>query len=305
LATVRGKPGKDERMVLLTGLSEKFGVLNGNDTLLTFKAKQRTGDYHKNMDTDRFVDWMVYQLFLALALLVLEAWIVMDNASYHLNPAPSGVVPSAWTTKDVAYMFLDKWNIEHRKGRVPKGDNLDELKVIAHAWLKVNAKDKGMEYKVLRAGLLCREHSHHILLTPPCHPELQPIEELWRDVKMYVGRTKFGSRTWPQLEEDVWAGFAKYGTAYHSARKVARARGHEENYVTHGVYAPVIDLTTIPSTADLEFVDLTVDAQVAEVAAIVVAEDDEAEEDEFDNGEAEVDFGDSDVNDNGSDEDEY
>jgi hypothetical protein len=206
-----------------------------------------------------------------------------------------GVVPSAWTNKDEAYMFLDKWNIEHRKGRAPRGDNLDELKVIAHAWLKVNAKDKGIEYNISRAGLLCREHGHHILLTPPYHPELQPIEELWRDVKMYVGRVNCGSRTWTQLEDDVKAGFAKYGTAYHSARKMARARAHEANYVTHGVYAPVIDLTTIPSTADLEFVDLTVDAQVeAHVAATVVADVDEVEEDDYDNGEAEVDFGDED-----------
>jgi hypothetical protein len=123
---------------------------------------------------------------------------------------------------------------------------------------------------------------------------------------MYVGRVNCGSRTWTQLEDDVKAGFAKYGTAYHSARKVARARVHEANYVTHGVYAPVIDLTTIPSTADLEFVDLTVDAQVeAHVAATVVADVDEVEEDDYDNGEAEVDFGDSDVDDNGPDEDEY
>jgi hypothetical protein len=204
---------------------------------------------------------MVDDLFLACASLGLEAWLVMDNASYHLNPAPSSVVPSAWTNKDEAYMFLDKWNIEHRKGRAPRGDNLDELKVNAHAWFKVNAKDKGIEYNISRAGLLCREHGHHILLTPPYHPELQPIEELWRDVKMYVGRVNCGSRTWTQLEDDVKAGFAKYGTAYHSARKVARARAHEASYVTHGVYAPVIDLTTIPSTADLEFVDLTVSAR--------------------------------------------
>ena len=84
---------------------------------------------------------------------------------------------------------------------------------------------------------------------------------------------------------------AKYGTAYHSASIMARAKAHEENYITHEVYAPGIDLITIPSAADLEFVDLTVDAQVAEVAAIVVVDNDEAVEDEFDNGEAKVDFG--------------
>jgi len=96
--------GKGERMVMLTGITEEFGMLGGNDTLLHFKAKQRTGDYHKNMDNDRFVEWLEDQLFPALSAdsstgcnaQCFEAIIVMDNASYHLYPAPDSVVPEAW-----------------------------------------------------------------------------------------------------------------------------------------------------------------------------------------------------------------
>lgn len=248
--------GKGERMVLLTGITEEEGMLNGLQTLLTFKAKQRTGDYHKNMDNDRFCEWLEDQLFPALRELGFEAIIVMDNASYHLNPAPGSIVPSSWTNKAAAYSFLDAHDIKHRKGRAPHGDNLDELKEIAHTWLKKNAKEKGIVYNISGVGALCRPLGHHILLTPQYHPELQPIEELWRDVKMYVGRKFSKHRSWAQLEEDVREGFAKYGTAEYSRRKVQRARQYEGLYKTHGVYGDAPDLTTITPTIDKEFVDL-------------------------------------------------
>jgi hypothetical protein len=93
----------------------------------------------------------------------------------------------------------------------------------------------------------------------------------------------------------VREGFTKYGTAYHSARKVARARRFESEYAEKGVYANVIDLTTIPSTVDVEFVDLTSKVEVEE-------EEEEKEEEEEDDDESH--FGDSDVDDNGDEEEE-
>lgn len=98
--------GKGERTVLLTGNTEGEGMLNGLDTLLTFKAKQRTGDYHKNMDNDRFCKWLEDQLFPTLDDHAFEAILVMDNASYHSNPALGSVVPSAWANKEEASVFL-------------------------------------------------------------------------------------------------------------------------------------------------------------------------------------------------------
>ena len=63
---------------------------------------------------------------------------------------------------------------------------------------------------------------------PPYHPELQPIEELWQDVKMHVARRYRGGRTMKDLESQLREVFNLYGTGEHSARKVTRARLAEE-----------------------------------------------------------------------------
>jgi len=45
--------------------------------------------------------------------------------------------------------------------------------------------------------------------TPPYHPELQHIEELWRDVKQYVARKYVGLRSMTDLRKHVLEGFLR------------------------------------------------------------------------------------------------
>jgi hypothetical protein len=87
-------------------------------------------------------------------------------------------------------------------------------------------------------------------MTPPYHPELQPIEELWRDVKCQVARKFAGTRTITQLRAHVEAAFRQYGTAEKTVNKVARARENEKKYRVKGVYADVIDLTGADESED-------------------------------------------------------
>ena len=49
-------------------------------------------------------------------------------------------------------------------------------------------------------------------LTPPYHPESQPIEKLWRDVRMHVARQVAGTRSMKVLEVQVKQCFRMYGT---------------------------------------------------------------------------------------------
>eukprot|EP00237_Pycnococcus_provasolii_P002599 CAMPEP_0119197360 /NCGR_PEP_ID=MMETSP1316-20130426/13709_1 /TAXON_ID=41880 /ORGANISM="Pycnococcus provasolii, Strain RCC2336" /LENGTH=180 /DNA_ID=CAMNT_0007193157 /DNA_START=46 /DNA_END=584 /DNA_ORIENTATION=+ len=53
-------------------------------------------------------------------------------------------------------------------------------------------------------------YGHKCLFTPPYHPELQPIEKLWRDVKMYVARKFVGERNMKELWSQVLDGFRIY-----------------------------------------------------------------------------------------------
>lgn len=96
------------------------------------------------------------------------------------------------------------------------------------------------------------------LLTPPYHPELQPIEKLWRDVKMYVARRYRIGRTFTELIAQTLEGFAKYGTVVHCASKVRDVRVEEEKY-RQGKYGS-IDLTQpSPDSDDSENDDADLD----------------------------------------------
>ena len=82
-----------------------------------------------------------------------------------------------------------------------------------------------------------------MLLTPPYHPELQPIEKLWRDVKMFVAREFAGTRKMSELWVHVLEGFKRYGGANFCARRVAKCWKFVDDYATHGCFgdAPLAD----------------------------------------------------------------
>jgi hypothetical protein len=107
------------------------------------------------------------------------------------------------------------------EGRAPNGDTLDQLKVILTNWLKENAATNNLMVGVTRVQQLCKSRGHFKpLMTPPYHPELQPIEKLLRDVKMYVARQFAGTRPINELKEYVKSGFHKYGTVEATVRKM-------------------------------------------------------------------------------------
>jgi len=133
------------------------------------------------------------------------------------------------------------------------GDNLEQLKDKLTAWLKDNAAAHGLLVGVTRCTKLCKDWGHYPpLFTPPYHPELQPIERLWRDVKQYVSREFTGTRTVTVLREHVIAGFRKYGSAASCAGRIRKAVEEEDLYVREGVYAEVIDLTLLDDDSDDE-----------------------------------------------------
>lgn len=77
---------------------------------------------------------------------------------------------------------------------------------------------------ITRVQKMCKDKRHFPpLLTPPYHPELQPIEDLWRDVKGLVVRQYLGGRTMSELKTHVTDAFKRYGSAAACAGKIAEA----------------------------------------------------------------------------------
>lgn len=169
-----------------------------------------------------------------------------------------------------------------KDGRAKKdgtgGDNLEQLRATLDNWLKINAEKYGIMVGVTRVQQLCREHGHFDqLMTPPYHPELQPIEDLWRDVKQLVGRKYVGGRTMTDLVQQVNEAFIEYGTAAKCHGKINVALKNEKRYVEEGVYVPVIDLTTFEDSnisTTVDDGDLSDDEEVLDYAC-----DDDSDED--------------------------
>jgi hypothetical protein len=151
------------------------------------------------MNSNVFCGWLQDQLFPALASRNIKAILVLDNASYHCCAADGSINPEAFTSKAKIIEMFEQYGIEYRAGRANKanpeagGDSLDDLKQKLKDWLRVNAASQGLIVGKMKIDLLCETNGHFPpLWTPPYHPELQPIEHLWRDVKQYVARKYVG-----------------------------------------------------------------------------------------------------------------
>ena len=200
-----------------------------------------------------FCKWLEEYLFPVLDRKGISAILVMDNASYHCVAAPGSINVKAITKKSDVTNILDQYQVPYRAGRAPNGDSLDQLKIILTNWLKENAAIHNLMVGVTRVQQLCKKRGHlKPLMTPPYHPELQPIEKLWRDVKMYVARQFAGTRSMNELTEHVKNGFRKYGTAEATSGKMQDAFTWELKYKNEGVYAEVIDLTLLEDDTDDE-----------------------------------------------------
>ena len=243
---------------MLTAITKEFGIpskidADGRegdplDSLLLFKAQKATGDYHTQMNSNAFLDWLENQLFPALKSRNIKAILVLDNASYHCVPAEGSINVDSFTSKEQILEYFHKYGIEYKEGRANNrnpekgGDSLDVLKDKFRSWLKINADEHGLIVGKKKIDVLCEKWGHFPpLWTPPYHPELQPIEHLWRDVKQYVARKYVGGRTMTELYDQVREGFRLYGTMeWVSDHFVKECLEWEQVYKTKGFEGDIV-----------------------------------------------------------------
>ena len=150
--------------------------------------------------------------------------------------------PDSYATKKDIILIFEKYNIPFREGRVNNknpadgGDSLDDLKQKLKQWLRIHAREYDLLVNKMNIELLCEKAGHFSpLWTPPYHPELHPIELLWRDVKQHVARKYAGGRSMSELEEQVKEGFLLYGTAeWASTKLVPKCLEWENRYKIKG-----------------------------------------------------------------------
>ncbi|GBP14117.1 hypothetical protein EVAR_102787_1 [Eumeta japonica] len=156
---------KGERLIIVHAGSEK-GFVPG--ALLIYKSSQSTGDYHDNMNKSNFEQWLENRL---IPNLNPKTVLVLDNAAYHNTRVSQ--IPNSNSKKADMQAWLTKNGILF---------DPDLLRPELYEIIKKN-KFHHIEYSVDK---IMSAHGQVVLRLPPYHPDFNPIENIWAQIKGHV-----------------------------------------------------------------------------------------------------------------------
>ena len=140
------------------------------NALLIFKSGTKSGDYHDEMNSENYEKWLREKL---IPNLPPGSVVVTDNAPYHNKQIDKA--PTSNSTKSEMTAWLTAKNIDF---------SANMYKPQLYEIIKKN-KASNVIYKF---DCLLREHGHVALRLPPYHPDLNPIENIWAQVKNNIAR---------------------------------------------------------------------------------------------------------------------
>ena len=141
------------------------GWVKGAD--LVFQSKTKSADYHDEMNSERYVEWLTEQLLPGLEEPTV---IILDNASYHNKQKDKS--PTTSDRKADIQEWLDKHNVSYNQTDIKK--------------TLLNLVKEHRPNPVYLTDEVIYEHRHTVLRLPVAHCELNPIELAWASVKGYV-----------------------------------------------------------------------------------------------------------------------
>lgn len=158
--------GLGERLVLMHAGGERGFVPNA---LLVLQTSKPDSDYHEELSND-------YQLWIQNTLLPAlppRTVIVIGNA--HEKYIKSDKIPSSDSNMEQMKAWLHANNISFSD---------DMLRPELHQIIKRHASKFRKQKGIIEQQLT--ERGHSVLRLPPDHPDLNPVDLMWADVKSYV-----------------------------------------------------------------------------------------------------------------------
>jgi transposase len=208
---------KGDRLIIIHAGGEKGFVPNA---LTMWKAGQSSGDYHHQMNKNNFEKWVKDRL---LPNLEPRSVLVIDNAPYHNIECDDYKVPTTNSKKSEMAAWLNRQGIPHSD---------DMLKPQLYRLIQLH---KPTNKRFFVDELLQRE-GHSVLRLPPYHPELNPIELIWAEVKSHIARNNvsFATKDVKDICEQKLSEMGQEDWAF----KCRHVKKIEEEYVLR---EPVID----------------------------------------------------------------
>lgn len=156
---------KGARLIIVNAGGEDGFVPN---TYIRWKSTHSTGDYHNEMNFENYQKWIKEKL---LPNLQPKSVVIIDNAPYHNKQVNK--CPTSASTKAVMQAWLRQHDIPYAEGA---------LKPELYGLIQT-VKPKFKSYVI---DQLFTDYGHNVLRLPPYHPNLNPIEMVWAQMKQYV-----------------------------------------------------------------------------------------------------------------------
>jgi len=236
---VRRASGKGPRWMILHAGGAECGWVG--EPLVEQAKNTSDGDYHKNMDSEMFLDY-----FRKLCEWMKERFggrkvvFHMDNASYHKRIADleegetlSGLRKERlvkWLRKQGAYDNEICFYVQDRKrlGKLMRKEKTrDELYRLAQE------KYPGTSI----TETIAKEHGYDVLFVPPYHPMLNPIEEAWGVTKGFVAYNN-NQRSFSAVRTLIFGGFNKV-TKEMWQKLVRRTHANEDAIIAERGIPPI------------------------------------------------------------------
>jgi len=193
--------GANPRIAVPVETKDKAGLVDG--TVWAFcpqKKADHQGDYHKVFHGKNFVAWFRDSL---LPSLEQPSLIMMDNAKYHLVYGDD--VPKASKMKKEECLTY----LQSKQVVIPPNASALQLKALVKKYIQDNVS--------FECERLAKEQGHEVLLTPPYHSDLQPIELVWAMIKGAVGRQYNNDTTLELVHQRLMAEFDRVLTSGHDS----------------------------------------------------------------------------------------
>ena len=175
-AYIPAPSGKGQRSIISHVGSKKVGLLP--DALLLYRGANslKDSDYHSEMNSEVFLDWLSKKVLPKIAEVSNSATLVLDRASYHTMLADFTKPPTTNMNKADLIRCIEKWD-----GPSDDWPLLWRKKMTNAAMLEEAKRIKPP------ARYLCQDLADQygiaIIFLPVAHPELNPVELLWAQVK--------------------------------------------------------------------------------------------------------------------------
>ncbi len=177
---------------------------------LAFEAKKSRGDYHGQFDWEIFQHWFKEQL---LPHVPPRSLIVLDRCPFHMV-CRDAIVPSQMKKAE-----LQEW-LTHR------GIRWEEQ------WLRARLMEEVDQYRDKKpmVEVFAEEKGHKLLFLPVHHPELNPIELIWANVKNYCGTVFSNSTRFKEQRQHLEESFKKDITPEYCTKVYEHVQKIEERY---------------------------------------------------------------------------